>query len=1129
MILIMKRTVFLLLICSCFFTLKAQNASSSSVYVSGRGRNQETAVLDALMQAVSRKNKTYISSKETVHNDQYSGQQSALSFGRIAGFDIVQSSEQKRMVQILLSVSFKSGNTDPGNNHVATSELWNLAQQLKYFNIALGQIDKIFQDMPFQTILKNYSFKSISENNNQCLFEQNLAIHLDLNLYNAQMAQLSALLNIYSKNRRSYSYAYFSKNLQNIIGNNRDQKKIFITDGNLKRTEEYAVPNQFFDRLKHVLKDRDFYVLSKFLSLQNQQYDKNLRKTTSGNKLFSFYHRIEKDKLRYHIEQDDAIMLFPLLCPGNSISKNRSVSVVKKLKLRKHQIQKAGKCQIQHPILATYDDNLKENSGTSDVINDSSASTVLTVEASGIGETPDLAEKDAVKEALLSVCGSAVTARTLIKNDEVKSEKITRASAGVVQKYEVVKNEQKRGAYICTIKAEVNPGRLLVIERKNRSAIVDFSPAERILNQNASFEENGRNLAREVYAYTHSSLTSRMIGKPKMGQNSEIQNNKVYGLPCKIRIMVKLSSYRQMVKDLAPQLQKNSLSSYKVQLYGQLKNIDAVLKKYKTIPGPSPRNTNNSNRSKNNSRKQYQRSQKSKTSQVKWHFAVVNFTDKNRADSIVFYHMPEKFMKGYREFHSERKERRANWRASKDYMNKNLIYLFVDFFNKENKAVFRNMSTISSELPEKEVREQYIWSPAIYNGKSFKDITVYAAFHLDDLKCDNLDCVTEIVYLYDEPRFDEFTRNDLEAFEYNNLINRKSPFFGHDWYYHQEVMKKRGTLFQPVSEYAVYYSHVADNFPLDKSWNNGGLGFITTVKPVDGAFEVLTMSPYSTVLQGDKVYSFNDQTFTDVKDLFNWLKLRPEGTEITVKTDRGERKITLPPRDMAQDYWQKQLPTNAPIVPPLPAKVYKGFIDHEARKLYDQKKYHEAWEATKHKNPCDLELLGNLARALYFAKNEPQKQETSNSRQMGSINDYMDSFSKAKPHEVAKFAKVRGSAVGAFFYALYWKQFKHWQSEHRLRMEMHDASNMGSADADNYLAYIYSNGIGCNRHGALALTYLKKSATQYHAQSEFELGEFYLYGWRNFTSKINKFKARYWLQRSAFHGNKKAVELLKML
>ena len=1129
MILIMKRTVFLLLICICFFTLKAQNASSGSVYVSGRGHNQETAVLDALMQAVSRKNKTYISSKETVHNDQYSGQQSALSFGRIAGFDIVQSSEQKGMVQILLSVSFKSGNTDPGNNHVATGELWNLAQQLKYFNIALGQIDKIFQDMPFQTILKNYSFKSISENNNQCLFEQNLAIHLDLNLYNAQMAQLSALLNIYSTNRRSYSYAYFSKNRQNIIGNDSGRKKIFITDVNLKRTEEYAVPNQFFERLQHILNARNVYVLSKFLSLQKQEAflrsklrKKNLRKTTSGNKLFSFYNRIEKDKLRYHIEQGNVIMLFPLLCPGNSISKNRSFSTVKNLKLREHQIQNAGKCQIQHPILATYDHNLKENSVTSDVINDSSASTVLTVEASGIGETPDLAEKDAVKEALLSVCGSAVTSRTLIKNDEVESEKITRASAGVVQKYEVVKNEQKRGAYICTVKAEVNPGRLLVIERKNRSAIVDFSPAERMLNQNASFEENGRNLAREVYARTHSSLSARLIGKPEMGPDARISNNHVYNLPCKIRISAKFSSYRKMVNDFTPELQKNAITSYRVNLYGQSKNISAALKKYQTIPKTVKSNKNNHNR------KQYQRSPNS--SQVNWHFAVVHFTDKNRPVSLVFYQMPEKFMKGYREFYQERKKRRANWRASKNYMtNSKLIYLFVDFFNKENKAVFQKMTTIGSALTEKEVSKKYIWSPLIYNGKNFKDITVNADFHLNDLKGDNLDCVTEIVYLYDEHRFDEFTRYDLEAFEYNKTINRKSPFFGHDWYYHQEVMKQRGTLSQPVSEYAVYYSHVADNFPLDKSWNNGGLGFITTVKPVDGAFEVLTMSPYSTVLQGDKVYSFNDQTFTDVKDLFNWLKLRPEGTEITVKTNRGPRKIVLPPRNMAQDYWQKQLPANAPIVPPLPKKVYKGFIDHEARKLYDQKKYHEAWEATKHKNPCDLELLGNLARALYFAKNEPQKQETSNSRQMGSINDYMDSFSKAKPHEVAEFAKVRGSAVGAFFYALYWEQFKHWQGKHNLRMEMHAASNMGSADADNYLAYIYSNGIGCNRHGNLALTYLKKSATQYHDQSEFELGKFYLYGWGNFTSKINKFKARYWLQRSAFHGNKKAVELLKML
>ncbi|MBE6370519.1 MAG: sel1 repeat family protein [Lentisphaerae bacterium] len=94
---------------------------------------------------------------------------------------------------------------------------------------------------------------------------------------------------------------------------------------------------------------------------------------------------------------------------------------------------------------------------------------------------------------------------------------------------------------------------------------------------------------------------------------------------------------------------------------------------------------------------------------------------------------------------------------------------------------------------------------------------------------------------------------------------------------------------------------------------------------------------------------------------------------------------------------------------------------------------------------------------------------------------------------------------------------------------MLDASRMGADDADNYLGYMLVNGVGCQKHYNVALSYFKKAAVKFNPTAEYHIGRFYLYGWGDFTMKINRFKAYYWLNRSVEHGSKEAEELLKKL
>ena len=91
-------------ICFLFVCLSVQIFASDMIYVSGRGKTKEAAILDALMKGVSRKNKTFVSNNEVVNNNNYSGTQNSNSFGRIAGFEVIESKKFDNDIQVHLAL-----------------------------------------------------------------------------------------------------------------------------------------------------------------------------------------------------------------------------------------------------------------------------------------------------------------------------------------------------------------------------------------------------------------------------------------------------------------------------------------------------------------------------------------------------------------------------------------------------------------------------------------------------------------------------------------------------------------------------------------------------------------------------------------------------------------------------------------------------------------------------------------------------------------------------------------------------------------------------------------------------------------------------------------------------------------
>lgn len=145
--------------------------------------------------------------------------------------------------------------------------------------------------------------------------------------------------------------------------------------------------------------------------------------------------------------------------------------------------------------------------------------TGTTVVAEGTGKDEKEAKKAAFRDAVSKVVGTLIDSETLIKNDEIISERILEYSGGFIKSYEVLKTETTDGGLVrIRIRATVER---LQIATKLRDAKVTTKEvkgadllAERMTKEEA--RKNATQLVAKLFEDLPKIMLAEVVGKPRL-------------------------------------------------------------------------------------------------------------------------------------------------------------------------------------------------------------------------------------------------------------------------------------------------------------------------------------------------------------------------------------------------------------------------------------------------------------------------------------------------------------------------------------------------------------------------------------------------------------------------------------
>lgn len=176
--------------------------------------------------------------------------------------------------------------------------------------------------------------------------------------------------------------------------------------------------------------------------------------------------------------------------------------------------------------------------------------------AEGIGATADEALKDAFRNAVRQVVGAVVDAETLVKNDEVISDKVLTYSDGFIKKYDEISKKQDKGLIRIKITAEVERRSVIGKLTANNVKVKDVDGkglfAEAVTELEA--EKNAEALLKKnLEGFPQNCLTAA-IGQPKIME----KNEKKATVQINVQLEVNQEAYKDLVRRLQPLLDKIS-------------------------------------------------------------------------------------------------------------------------------------------------------------------------------------------------------------------------------------------------------------------------------------------------------------------------------------------------------------------------------------------------------------------------------------------------------------------------------------------------------------------------------------------------------------------------------------------
>ena len=174
-----------------------------------------------------------------------------------------------------------------------------------------------------------------------------------------------------------------------------------------------------------------------------------------------------------------------------------------------------------------------------------------TVTAEGVGKTHDDALKDAFRNAVRQVVGAMVDAETIVKNDQIISDKVLTYSAGIVKKYEEVSKKDEKGLVRVKIKATVEQTELVAKLKAANVTIRDVDGKGIFAGVVTDLEraKDARDfLAKAMAGFPHNCLHADPPDKPEIKKKDATEVT--------FQIAVKLQTNQKTYNQFATRLQK---------------------------------------------------------------------------------------------------------------------------------------------------------------------------------------------------------------------------------------------------------------------------------------------------------------------------------------------------------------------------------------------------------------------------------------------------------------------------------------------------------------------------------------------------------------------------------------------
>jgi hypothetical protein len=178
-----------------------------------------------------------------------------------------------------------------------------------------------------------------------------------------------------------------------------------------------------------------------------------------------------------------------------------------------------------------------------------------TVVVEGSGATAELALKDAFRQAVRRVVGVVVDAETLVKNDELISDKVLTYSKGFVPKWEEISSTEQDGVFTRKISARVEFGNV-VAKLKESSIAVKNIDGKGLFGEAVTRREAQKDAAKLIEnalaGYPANVIKAQVIGKPRIPKNSDTDAV----LQCRLSVAVDAAKYKIFLKTLLPILEQ---------------------------------------------------------------------------------------------------------------------------------------------------------------------------------------------------------------------------------------------------------------------------------------------------------------------------------------------------------------------------------------------------------------------------------------------------------------------------------------------------------------------------------------------------------------------------------------------